>query len=92
MLTPTVALRPSATVRDTLTLTARSLRLTARNPDALFNGLLPPIFLLLLFVYLLGGAIHTGMSYVTYVVPGVALLCAGIMLDDSDSGGEGEAL
>ena len=70
-------LRPSATQRDTLTLTSRSLRLTARNLDALFSGMLLPIFLLLLFVYLLGGAIHTGISYVTYVVPGVALLCAG---------------
>ncbi len=69
--------RPSATLRDTLTLSVRSLRLTARNLDALFSGMLLPIFLLLLFVYLLGGAIHTGISYVTYVVPGVALLCAG---------------
>ncbi|MHB1593040.1 MAG: ABC transporter permease [Streptosporangiaceae bacterium] len=70
-------LRPSATLRDTLTLTSRSLRLTARNLDAMFSGMLLPIFLLLLFVYLLGGAIHTGISYVTYVVPGVAMLCAG---------------
>ena len=70
-------LRPSAILRDTLTLTGRSLRLSARNLDALFSGLLLPIFLLLLFVYLLGGAIHTGISYVTYVVPGVAMLCAG---------------
>ena len=76
-LTPHTALRPSATVRDTLTLTARSLRLTARNLDAIFSGLLLPIFLLLLFVYLLGGAIHTGMTYVIYVVPGVVMLCAG---------------
>jgi ABC-2 type transport system permease protein len=36
-----------------------------------------PIMLLLLFVYLFGGAIHTGTKYVTYVVPGVLLLCAG---------------
>jgi ABC-2 type transport system permease protein len=33
--------------------------------------------LMLLFVYLFGGAIHTGTRYVTYVVPGVLLLCAG---------------
>jgi ABC-2 type transport system permease protein len=32
---------------------------------------------MLLFVYLFGGAIHTGTRYVTYVVPGVLLLCAG---------------
>jgi ABC-2 type transport system permease protein len=33
--------------------------------------------LMLLFVYLFGGAIDTGTEYVTYVVPGVILLCAG---------------
>ena len=27
---------------------------------------------MLMFVYLFGGAIHTGTSYVTYVVPGVS--------------------
>ena len=36
-----------------------------------------PIMLMLLFVYLFGGAIQTGGDYVTYVVPGVILLCAG---------------
>ena len=36
-----------------------------------------PIMLMLLFVYLFGGAIRTGTEYVTYVVPGVLLLCAG---------------
>jgi ABC-2 type transport system permease protein len=39
--------------------------------------LLLPIMLMLLFVYLFGGAIQTGTRYVTYVVPGVLLLCAG---------------
>ena len=33
--------------------------------------------LMLLFVYLFGGAIETGTEYVTYVVPGVIMLCAG---------------
>src|SRR4051794_18074351 len=36
-----------------------------------------PIMLMLLFVYLFGGAIRTGTAYVTYVVPGVLLVCAG---------------
>ena len=36
-----------------------------------------PVMLMLLFVYLFGGAIDTGTAYVTYVVPGVLLLCAG---------------
>ena len=36
-----------------------------------------PVMLMLLFVYLFGGAIETGTRYVTYVVPGLLLLCAG---------------
>jgi ABC-2 type transport system permease protein len=36
-----------------------------------------PVMLMLMFVYLFGGAIETGTKYVTYVVPGVLLLCAG---------------
>jgi ABC-2 type transport system permease protein len=62
---------------DSLTMAGRSLRLTMRTPDALLTSLLLPIMLMLLFVYLFGGAIQTGTEYVTYVVPGVLLLCAG---------------
>ncbi|WP_461006302.1 ABC transporter permease [Streptomyces capparidis] len=57
-------------------MTARCLRLTRRNPDALLTSLMLPVLLMLLFVYLFGGAIHTGTEYVTYVVPGVLMLCA----------------
>jgi ABC-2 type transport system permease protein len=64
-------------VSDSLTMVGRSLRLTLRTPDALLTSLLLPVMLMLLFVYLFGGAIQTGTSYVTYVVPGVLLLCAG---------------
>ncbi|NJC73172.1 ABC transporter permease [Planosporangium thailandense] len=55
----------------------RCLRLSRRNVDAMLTSLMLPIMLMLLFVYLFGGAIHTGTRYVTYVVPGVLLLCAG---------------
>jgi ABC-2 type transport system permease protein len=62
---------------DALTMTARCFRLTRRQLDALLTSLLLPVLLMLLFVCLFGGAIHTGTKYVTYVVPGVLLLCAG---------------
>jgi ABC-2 type transport system permease protein len=62
---------------DALIMTARCLRLTTRQLDALLTSLLLPVLLMLLFVCLFGGAIHTGARYVTYVVPGVLLLCAG---------------
>ena len=60
-----------------LTLAGRCIRLSTRNIDALVTALLLPIMLMLIFVYLFGGAIETGTEYVTYVVPGVILLCAG---------------
>jgi ABC-2 type transport system permease protein len=60
-----------------LTMAARCTRLSARNIDALVTSLMLPVMLMLMFVYLFGGAIDTGGEYVTYVVPGVILLCAG---------------
>lgn len=59
------------------TMAARCTRLSARNIDALVTSLMLPVMLMLMFVYLFGGAIDTGGAYVTYVVPGVILLCAG---------------
>lgn len=59
------------------TMAGRCLRLTRRNPEAILTSLMLPVMLMLLFVYLFGGAIDTGTAYVTYVVPGVLLLCAG---------------
>jgi ABC-2 type transport system permease protein len=73
----TVPLAGWAVVADWLTMAGRGLRLTRRNLDAVLTSLALPVMLLLLFVYLFGGAINTGTRYVTYVVPGVLLLCAG---------------
>jgi ABC-2 type transport system permease protein len=58
-------------------MTGRALRLNWRNVDALITALILPVMLMLLFVYLFGGAIHVGTAYVNYVVPGVLVLCAG---------------
>jgi ABC-2 type transport system permease protein len=71
------ALRPTSLAGDSLVMLARSIRLSIRNMDALFTALFLPVMLMLLFVYLFGGAIQTGTEYVTYVVPGVIILCAG---------------
>jgi ABC-2 type transport system permease protein len=62
---------------DALTMAARRIRLSMRNVDALLTSLMLPVMLMLMFVYLFGGAIDTGTKYVDYVVPGVILLCAG---------------
>jgi ABC-2 type transport system permease protein len=69
-------LRPA--VSDTTTMIGRSLRHSARNGEALLMSVLLPVMLLLLFVYVFGGAISTGAGdYVNYVVPGIILLCTG---------------
>ncbi len=64
-------------IRQPAAMIGRSLRMSRRNVDALITSLMLPVMLMLLFVYLFGGAIQTGTRYVTYVVPGVLLLCAG---------------
>jgi ABC-2 type transport system permease protein len=71
------ATRPVSPLGDALTMVGRCLRLSRRNLEVLLTALMLPIMLMLLFVYLFGGAIQTGTAYVTYVVPGVLLLCAG---------------
>ncbi|MFF0740874.1 ABC transporter permease [Streptomyces sp. NPDC004111] len=60
-------------------LAGRSIRISRRNVDALITSIVLPVMLMLTFVVFFGGAIDTGTSttYVTYVVPGVLLLCAG---------------
>ncbi len=55
----------------------RSLRHSIRNVDALIMTIALPVILMLLFVYVFGGAIEPGGGYVDYVVPGIILLCSG---------------
>ncbi len=71
------ALTATEAVSDSLTMIRRSLRHTVRNPDALLMAVVLPVLLMLLFVYVFGGAIETGTEYVNYVVPGIILLCTG---------------
>ncbi len=73
---PAPLARPAAPVRDAVTLTGRALRLSRRNAEALITSLILPVMLMLMFVYLFGGAIRVDTSYATYVVPGVILVCA----------------
>ncbi|MCD1260582.1 ABC transporter permease [Paenibacillus athensensis] len=53
----------------------RSMRHTMRSIDTIFTVCITPIALLLLFVYVLGGAIQAGTdSYVNYLMPGILLI------------------
>jgi hypothetical protein len=64
-------------IADARTLVARAFRLSVRNVDGLITALALPVLLMLMFVYLFGGAIDVGGHYVDYVVPGVLLVCVG---------------
>jgi len=75
---PEIAAVPSASALTRgQVMIGRCLRLGWRNTDALITSLVLPVALMLMFVYLFGGAIRTGTAYHTYVVPGVLVLCAG---------------
>ena len=55
----------------------RCVRRSLRDPEAFFTALMLPVVLMLLFVYVFGGAFDGSGAYVNYVVPGLIVLCAG---------------
>ncbi|GIJ52374.1 transport permease protein [Virgisporangium aliadipatigenens] len=62
---------------DTAVLTRRSLSHIVRSLDTIITTALMPIAFMLLFVYVLGGAIDTGPdsgSYVNYLLPGILII------------------
>ena len=65
----------SHAIGDTAVLTGRSLRHVLRSPDTIITTAIMPIAMLLLFVFVFGGAIDTGtQSYVDYLLPGILLI------------------
>lgn len=62
-------------IGDTVVLTGRSLKHISRSLDTILTTAVTPIAMMLLFVYVLGGAIDTGTdSYVGYLLPGILLI------------------
>src|SRR6187551_942110 len=60
---------------DTAVLTGRSLRHILRSPDTIITTAVTPVALMLLFVFVFGGAIDTGgVSYIDYMLPGILLI------------------
>jgi ABC-2 type transport system permease protein len=70
----TPSVRANALV-EAMTLARRSVRLSVRNTDGLIVALAFPIIMMVMFVYLFGGAISTVPHYVDYVLPGVLMVC-----------------
>jgi ABC-2 type transport system permease protein len=65
---------------STLVMLRRDFKHVARNPTAVFNAVLMPVVVMLMFVYMLGDAFSVGVDYVDYATPGMMLLavCYGL--------------
>ncbi|MBD7996198.1 ABC transporter permease [Arthrobacter sp. Sa2CUA1] len=60
---------------NTAVLTRRSLRHILRSPDTIITTAIMPIAIMVMFVYVLGGAINTGATrYIDYMLPGILLI------------------
>jgi ABC-2 type transport system permease protein len=60
---------------DTALLTGRSLRHIMRSPDTIITTTIMPIAIMLMLVYVFGGAISSGSDqYVNYLLPGILLI------------------
>ena len=65
---------------DSSIMLRRNFKHTARNPVAVFNAILLPIVIMLMFVGEIGGAFNVGVKYVDYATPGMIVLtiCYGL--------------
>ena len=65
---------------DSAIMLRRNFKHTLRNPTAVFNAVLFPVVIMLMFVYLLGDAFSVGVKYVDYATPGMLVLaiCYGL--------------
>ncbi|MFP7296951.1 ABC transporter permease [Neobacillus niacini] len=60
---------------NTLVILGRLMRNIMRSPDTIITVAITPIMMMLLFVYVFGGAIETGSeNYVNYLLPGILLM------------------
>jgi ABC-2 type transport system permease protein len=64
--------------KDMSVMFGRSMRHIFRSMDTIITVCITPIAMMLLFVYVFGGAIETGSeSYVNYLLPGIMLMAIG---------------
>ncbi|MFC3499987.1 ABC transporter permease [Micromonospora krabiensis] len=63
-----------------LVMLRRNLKHLIRNPTSVFNAVLMPIIIMLMFVYMFGDAFDVGVDYIDYATPGLILLavCYGL--------------
>ena len=59
---------------DSTIMLRRNFSQTVRNPTAVFSAILFPIVIMLMFVYVLGGAFNVGVDYIDYATPGLIVM------------------
>ncbi|EQB87728.1 ABC-2 type transport system permease protein [Clostridium punense] len=65
-------------IKDMCVMFGRSMRHIFRSMDTIITVCITPIAMMLLFVYVFGGAIQTGTeNYVNYLLPGIMLMAIG---------------
>jgi len=64
-------------LKDSWTMARRSLKHIVRSPDTIITVVLTPIAMMLMFVYVLGGALGQqthSIKYINYITPGIIIL------------------
>ena len=59
---------------DSTIMLRRNFKHILRNPFTIVNGALMPVFIMLMFVYVLGNAFNVGEHYIEYATPGLIIL------------------
>ena len=59
---------------DSVVMLRRNFKHTVRNPVAVFNAILMPIIMMLMFVYVFGDAFNVGGDYIDYATPGMLMM------------------
>jgi ABC-2 type transport system permease protein len=67
-------------MNPSMVMVRRNFKHLARNPASVFNAVLMPIIIMLMFVYMMGDAFDVGVDYIDYATPGLILLavCYGL--------------
>ncbi|WP_328328429.1 MULTISPECIES: ABC transporter permease [unclassified Streptomyces] len=64
----------SMPLADSAIMLRRNLKHTLRNPTTVFNAVLFPIVMMLMFVKVFGGAFDVGVDYIDYATPGLLVM------------------
>ena len=67
---------------DSVIMLRRNFKHTLRNPVTVFNAVLLPVVIMLMFVYMLGNAFSVGVKYIDYATPGMILLAVAYGLSE----------